>query len=167
MSRRYGRNGSIIAIVIALLAIFFAPKKATRHDDFPQSPRATGRQLQPAPAPTSPPVAAQREAPKSADAHGDKDLDLSGIRSEERAAIERVVSLIDAGGPFEYERDGIVFKNAERRLPAHDRGYYHEYTVPTPGARNRGARRIIAGGGGELFYTNDHYRSFVQIRTGS
>lgn len=72
--------------------------------------------------------------------------------------------LIDQGGPFPYSRDGITFGNYEKRLPLKNRGYYREYTVPTPGLRNRGARRIIAGGSGERYYTADHYQSFQRIR---
>ena len=53
---------------------------------------------------------------------------------------------IQAGGPFPFEKDGIVFGNRERLLPPHPRGFYHEYTVPTPRARDRGARRIVCGG---------------------
>ncbi len=71
---------------------------------------------------------------------------------------------IKTGGPFPYQKDGIVFGNFERRLPPHERGYYHEYTVPTPKARDRGARRIIAGRAGEFYYTDDHYNSFKRIR---
>jgi ribonuclease T1 len=74
---------------------------------------------------------------------------------------------IEAGGPFSYERDGVVFGNRERILPSHPRGYYHEYTVPTPGAHNRGARRIVCGGPKRTpdacFYTDDHYQSFRRI----
>lgn len=73
------------------------------------------------------------------------------------------LKLIRQGGPFPYERDGIVFGNFERILPKQRRGYYHEYTVPTPGARNRGARRIVSGQGGEFYYTDDHYQSFKRI----
>ncbi len=80
--------------------------------------------------------------------------------------------LIKQGGPFPYRKDGSVFGNFELRLPARPRGYYHEYTVPTPGARDRGARRIVAGQGstgdvrtsGEYYYTDNHYRSFRKIR---
>lgn len=73
---------------------------------------------------------------------------------------------IDQGGPFAYRRDGIVFNNFERRLPPRPRGYYHEYTVPTPGSRSRGARRIVTGGEPpvEFHYTDDHYRSFHRIQ---
>ena len=68
------------------------------------------------------------------------------------------------GGPFAYPRDGAVFKNFERILPKQPRGYYHEYTVKTPGARNRGARRIISGGNDEYYFTSDHYQTFKRIR---
>lgn len=74
------------------------------------------------------------------------------------------LSLIKQGGPFPYERDGVVFGNFERTLPRQARGYYHEYTVKTPGARNRGARRIISGEAHEYYYTADHYQTFKRIR---
>jgi len=93
------------------------------------------------------------------------------------------LALIRKGGRFPYERDGIVFGNYERRLPPQPRGYYREFTVPTPGINHRGARRIVAGGcdrgaapgrrpperwiapcpAGEFYYTADHYRSFQRI----
>jgi ribonuclease T1 len=79
-----------------------------------------------------------------------------------------VLAQIRQGGPFAYQRDGVVFGNREGSLPAHPRGYYHEYTVPTRGERTRGARRIVCGGEKTApdvcFYTNDHYRSFRRIR---
>lgn len=75
------------------------------------------------------------------------------------------LALIQRGGPFPYRKDGIVFQNRERRLPAMPRGYYREYTVPTPGSRDRGARRIVTGGNPPdvYYYTADHYRSFRRI----
>ncbi len=72
--------------------------------------------------------------------------------------------MIRQGGPFPFDRDGVVFGNFERILPKQPRGYYHEYTVKTPGARNRGARRIISGNPGEYYYSADHYQSFKRIR---
>lgn len=75
--------------------------------------------------------------------------------------------LIRQGGPFPYEKDGVVFGNRERLLPMHPRGYYREYTVKTPGSRNRGARRIVCGGPVRTpyacYYTGDHYASFKRI----
>lgn len=82
---------------------------------------------------------------------------------------QRTLRLIKEGGPFLYPRkDGSVFGNFEKRLPPKPRGYYREYTVPTPGSRDRGARRIVAGSppetSGEYYYTDDHYRSFRRIK---
>ena len=76
---------------------------------------------------------------------------------------QHTVRSIRAGGPFPYERDGVVFGNFERLLPRRERGYYREYTVATPGIRHRCARRIVAGRQGDLYYTADHYRSFRSV----
>ena len=78
------------------------------------------------------------------------------------------LSLIRHGGPFRYRQDGSVFGNREKQLPVRERGYYREYTVPTPGSRDRGARRIVAGAGvrgaGEVYYSDDHYNNFRRIK---
>lgn len=74
------------------------------------------------------------------------------------------IRLIRKGGPYPYARDGAVFSNREGRLPREKRGYYREFTVKTPGERTRGARRIVAGAGGELYYTDDHYTRFRRVR---
>jgi len=92
------------------------------------------------------------------------DVSLASLPVEARTTEQ----LIHSGGPFPYAKDGVVFGNYEKRLPRHPRGWYHEYTVPTPGARNRGARRIICGGNPPTepeacFYTEDHYNSFHRI----
>jgi ribonuclease T1 len=70
---------------------------------------------------------------------------------------------IKQGGPFAFKRDGAVFNNFERVLPKRQHGYYHEYTVVTPGMNNRGVRRIISGKAGEYYYTADHYQTFKRI----
>lgn len=85
---------------------------------------------------------------------------LADLPPEARTTLR----LIEQGGPFPYRRDGVVFGNYERRLPLRPRGHYREYTVPTPGARDRGARRIVTGDHGERYYTDDHYRTFRRIR---
>jgi len=76
--------------------------------------------------------------------------------------------LIGKGGPFKYSRDGVVFGNREKLLPAKPHGYYHEYTVRTPGAKDRGARRMVCGGRktepDACYYSDDHYQSFRRIR---
>jgi ribonuclease T1 len=92
----------------------------------------------------------------------------SAFLAETRASdlpreARETLALIKAGGPFPYAQDGRVFSNRESLLPLQKRGYYREYTVRTPGARDRGARRIVAGSGGDYYYTDDHYRSFQQI----
>ncbi|MBC3883069.1 ribonuclease [Undibacterium sp. LX40W] len=76
------------------------------------------------------------------------------------------IELIKQGGPFPYEKDGSVFGNYEKQLPKRQRGYYREYTVKTPYARNRGAKRIVTGGQSpsyRYYYTDDHYRSFREV----
>lgn len=73
---------------------------------------------------------------------------------------QATIALIARGGPFPYRQDGQTFQNRERILPAHPSGYYREYTAETPGSADRGARRIVAGEAGELYYTDDHYDSF-------
>lgn len=96
---------------------------------------------------------------------------VSVTLAELPAEARQTLNLIQRGGPFPFpHRDGSIFGNFERRLPQQPRGYYREYTVPTPGGHDRGARRIIAGGlshgsagAGEYYYSDDHYRSFRRI----
>jgi|APFre7841882630_1041343.scaffolds.fasta_scaffold23840_2 ribonuclease T1 len=92
------------------------------------------------------------------------EVTLADLPKEAREAH----ALVLKGGPFPYERDGVVFGNREKLLPAKPRAYYHEYTVRTPGAKNRGARRLICGGPktapDTCYYTDDHYQSFRRIR---
>jgi ribonuclease T1 len=90
------------------------------------------------------------------------DIALGALPGEAHATL----ALIKAGGPFADARDGRVFGNFEKILPARQRGYYREFTVRTPGAHDRGARRIVAGAGApvEYYYTDDHYNSFRRIR---
>lgn len=96
------------------------------------------------------------------------DIAVSELPREARDTL----ALIKRGGPFPFRKDGTVFHNRERRLPAKPRGYYTEYTVRTPGSRDRGPRRIVAGRGatgdpatgGEYWYTDDHYETFRRIR---
>ncbi len=92
------------------------------------------------------------------------EVSLSSLPSE----AKRTHQLVLSGGPFPYEKDGSVFGNRERQLPVMARGYYREYTVKTPGSRDRGARRIVCGGKPptqpeSCFYTADHYASFRRI----
>ena len=105
-------------------------------------------------------VPAQARAPFTDDAV----VALAALPAEARQTEQ----LIRQGGPFAYAKDGSVFGNRERLLPTYARGYYREYTVKTPGARDRGARRIVCGGSqptqpDACYYTGDHYASFARI----
>jgi ribonuclease T1 len=120
--------------------------------------------------PTPPPGGTGTPAPgKTATSHrAANPSSLPEIR-ESTLPVEgrRVLALIRAGGPYQFSQDDQVFGNFERVLPARDRGYYREYTVPTPGEPDRGARRIVAGNGGEKYYSGDHYATFKYIAEGS
>lgn len=89
---------------------------------------------------------------------------MSEVTADElpREALE-TLALIQRDGPFPFDRDGITFQNREGILPDRQRGYYSEYTVITPGISHRGAKRIVAGREGELYYTDDHYESFSWV----
>jgi ribonuclease T1 len=79
------------------------------------------------------------------------------------AEVTRTWRLVESGGPFPYDEDGAAFGNREGLLPDERTGYYREYTVPTPDSPDRGARRLVTGAGDEVYYTGDHYRSFVVV----
>ena len=112
-----------------------------------------GRRAEPAPT-------GDRTSSASADpASGLPTVRLADLPPE----ASQVVDLIDRGGPFDEDEDGSTFRNDEEILPDRPRGYYREYTVPTPGSDDRGARRIVGGEAGELYWTGDHYRSFSLI----
>lgn len=107
-------------------------------------------------------------APQGAQAVSANPSDLPEIpESALPAEGRKVLELIREGGPYRYSQDDQAFGNFERILPRRDRGYYREYTVPTPGEPDRGARRIVAGDDGEKYYTDDHYESFQFIAEGS
>jgi ribonuclease T1 len=94
----------------------------------------------------------------------------SGLPTIAESALPReavtTLALVRVGGPFPHEEDGGTFGNRERLLPRHESGYYREYTVETPGDDDRGPRRLVAGAGGDLYWTTDHYASFRQVEEG-
>lgn len=108
----------------------------------------------------TPPVTRTAPAPSPAPTVESPDADAA-LPPEADATL----ALIAAGGPYPFARDGVVFGNYEHRLPHRERGWYREYTVPTPGVEHRGARRIVTGGDppAEYWYTDDHYESFRKI----
>lgn len=117
------------------------------------APSASPNPTAPPRAPESPPRGPAHEAPL------DRVLGYYDLPAEAQETID----LIRAGGPFPYDRDGITFGNFEGLLPPEPRGWYREYTVPTPGLDHRGARRIVVGRDGTMYYTHDHYASFTRI----
>jgi len=98
-------------------------------------------------------------------------LEIGAIRYDELPPeAKETLRRIERGGPYPYRRDGLIFRNYEGKLPRKPRGYYLEFTVPTPEIKHRGARRIVVGRGAtadvrkaEKYYTEDHYRTFMRI----
>ncbi|MGA4843169.1 ribonuclease domain-containing protein [Streptomyces sp. G45] len=108
---------------------------------------------------TSPSTSRSPSMSTPAWARGMRTVAVADLPAEARHTLR----LIDRGGPFPYAKDGTVFGNFEGELPRRARGYYHEYTVRTPGERDRGARRLVTGRERELYYTDDHYASFRAV----
>ncbi|GGP42388.1 ribonuclease domain-containing protein [Saccharothrix coeruleofusca] len=112
---------------------------------------------------TAPTSAPATSAPASGVPGADSGLPVEPL-SRLPAEAARTWQLIGRGGPFPHpEHDGARFHNRERRLPAKSGEYYREYTVPTPGSPDRGARRLVTGERDEVYYTGDHYESFVVV----
>ncbi|MEV6443601.1 ribonuclease domain-containing protein [Amycolatopsis sp. NPDC051716] len=133
----------LVAVFFALLATLFAGVTAAA-----------------AASPAAPAVVAQNAC---GNLSGFSHTTLSALPPE----ATKTYNLIQTGGPFPYPKnDGVVFDNREGVLPACASGYYHEYTVPTPGSSTRGTRRIVTGSAGEYFYTGDHYATFKVIDIG-
>lgn len=139
------RNPRLLITAIALLLLGLVGNHFLQRPAKPQfAPSLSGA---PAPSPSATPAGLA-----SAD----------GLPGFLPAEARQTIALIQRGGPFPHRQDGSVFGNREQRLPQRERGYYREYTVETPGAGNRGARRIITGGQppDAWYYTSDHYESF-------
>lgn len=147
--QRY-RLGVLLVAAVILVVWFFTP---AGQDD----PESSGSST------TSSDTSSPSSPPASEGADPESGLPLVDLADLPPEATE-VVELIDAGGPFpEPDHDGGTFQNREDLLPDRPMGYYKEYTVPTPGEDDRGARRIVAGAEGELYWTGDHYSSFSRI----
>jgi len=146
--RRTGRVAVVlVAVVVVLLVWWWVGQGSGGPFDDAAQQRASATSS----------VSAAAPAPK----------DTSGLPTVQVAELpvqaRETLDLIADGGPYPYPRDGVVFQNRERLLPRKAGGYYREYTVPTPGEDDRGARRIIVGKGGERYWTSDHYASFSVI----
>ncbi|MFL6061116.1 MAG: ribonuclease domain-containing protein [Marmoricola sp.] len=137
MNQRSGLAGGLVVVLVVLAALFAWHGGSSSHapQHGPRAGSTTGR------------------------ATGSHEVTLSGLPAE----AQHTVALIERGGPYPYDRDGVTFRNLEGHLPPQPDGYYREYTVPTPGSADRGARRIVLGAGGELYYSSDHYKTFRVI----
>jgi len=155
MGPRLAGSGTVILVVAAALGVWWLTGPDGSTTDDPSHPHAS----------TSSAHVSDRVAPSEVidgtdPSSGLPFVELSSLPPE---AVD-TVHLIDSGGPFPYDEDGSTFGNYEGLLPDEPSGYYKEYTVETPGSPDRGARRIISGGDGRLYWTADHYASFEVIR---
>lgn len=160
-SRSTRTAAAVVVLVLALLAVLVAlvgpgGSDAVPAATGPSAPKASGAR---SPGARTSPSATRPAAGRDA---------RSGLRVVALGELPReaqaTVALVDRGGPFPYAQDGVTFGNYKLVLPAEPRGWYREYTVRTPGERDRGPRRIVTGDHDtQLFYTGDHYASFVQV----
>ncbi|MEK7413199.1 MAG: ribonuclease domain-containing protein [Planctomycetota bacterium] len=153
-TKKLGPLGIIVGVIIIVAVAVFQ-----------QSPEAPS-------APGTPPRdrAATQTTPASTTnaAHAPARWDTVGGSAitdpEQVRGIWDTLQMIKRGPPFPHRQDGVVFENREGRLARHPNGWWHEYTVVTPGAGDRGARRLVVGSDGEAWYTEDHYRTFSKLR---
>ena len=168
-ARRDARRVAVLAVllVLALVAVLLGLVGPGGSAGVPATPGATTRattgsaSLSPTARTSTRPSAGATRAGGARDPEtGLRTVALSDLPREAQATV----ALVDRGGPFPYTQDGVTFANRERELPAHPRGWYREYTVRTPGERDRGPRRIVTGDDDRLvFYTADHYASFLRV----
>lgn len=142
MTRRRGARSAVIAVVTGLIVVLLAALVVAGGGD------------------STAPV-----APISAEPVGTPNIATIAASALPKQGHD-TLALIAAGGPFPYKQDDGLFANREGRLPKQSRTYYREYTVKTPGAGNRGARRIVTGSRGERYYSADHYETFHRIVAG-
>lgn len=174
MRRRWTVGTLLLGLAVAALVVFNlfmapggAPPGPGRQSAAPQGTTTASPAIS-TPAPTSATSAPAAAPPSSAKPSGVQNTSgLAAIRESQLPAEgRRTLALIRQGGPYPYSRDGVTFGNFERILPRKASGYYREYTVPTPGESDRGARRIVAGQAGDKYYSADHYGSFKFIAEG-
>lgn len=155
------RTGLVAAFMLLIVAVFSGCSTAV---DDAATPAAAPNSTATASATTDNPANAGTGS-DLAPATATSDLPTVRVSQLPAQAVD-TLELIDAGGPFPYDRDGVTFQNREGILPSQPQGFYSEYTVITPGSKDRGARRIVAGDDGSRFYTDDHYDSFREVVAG-
>lgn len=175
--------GSTVVAVITALAVWWLNDGPGASEEPPPAPETSATaEAEPTPTPTPTPSTGEEPTASSIPSESpspsytettqapddmpatDPDSGLPYVALDDLPPeAAQTVDLIDAGGPFPYDKDGSTFGNYEGLLPDRHDGYYSEYTVETPGSDDRGARRIVAGSEGELYWTEDHYESFERI----
>lgn len=151
--RRVGLVGAVVLLIAAIVG-------GWSHGQTPAHPPGHAPTATQAPAPAAPTATAQADAPP------DHYATIGGQPINDRDTVRGIwdtLRRVAHGPPFPYRQDGASFSNREGRLPTRDRGWWHEYTVETPGSPDRGARRLVIGKDGETWYSGDHYRSFVRL----
>jgi ribonuclease T1 len=151
---------ALAAVVAVLLLVMLVPGGGGADDAPDAGPWTTA----------SEPAAVTPGGSSSSDTSSVSDTPASDLARVAESRLPReaadTLALVRAGGPYPYEQDDGVFGNRERLLPRQPRGYYREYTVETPGARDRGPRRLVVGEDGDIYWTTDHYASFRQVEAG-
>ncbi|MER7842827.1 ribonuclease [Kitasatospora sp. NPDC096077] len=154
----------LILAVLAGVGYLLAGKGGSSHPKAAASATSTtagGSAAKPS-APKPSPPAGGGPAPSGTWVPADPAL-ADVCRTKLPSQAQDTLGLIAKGGPYPYNRDGIVFENRESRLPKKGNGYYHEFTVVTPGSNDRGTRRVVTGGAGEQYWSADHYATFQEI----
>lgn len=155
----------VAVLALALVGSFLSTTATGPEEDQGDEVGAVDLDQDLVPGPTDVPAAPPEDGPVDG---GDdvverfSDLPPIGVSELPAEAVDTIL-LIDQGGPFPFDRDGITFFNREGLLPARPEGFYQEYTVITPGLDHRGARRVVIGQDGAVYYTADHYESFSEV----
>ena len=156
------RKANPLVFIVAAIVVIATGWWQQRHGEAKPASPVTAKTAAPKASPAAVPAQEAPSVPDSASASAGGPA-LERVPPAQREAVLATLARIESGGPFPHRQDGTVFQNREGRLPPRPRGYYREYTVATPGAPNRGARRLVAGSDGDLWYTSDHYNTFVRI----
>lgn len=166
---RAARSGqrSMIGLLVALITaaiVWWTQGDGNTPGAEPSPSDSPSVQQTTSPSPSAPTTSSSQTDDTGGDGGTDPDSGLPIVQvSDLPPEAAETLSLIDSGGPYPYDEDDGPFGNFEGILPDHDRGYYREYTVETPGLSHRGARRIVTGSDGEFYWTDDHYSSFSRI----
>jgi ribonuclease T1 len=159
-SRRSRSSSRFLLLLFSLLLLFLCTACTGFNSSYTSSPTATGSSFLSTPPPSGSEGGLNGlTIPTPLPDEGLPTIPFIDLPPE----AQQTIVLIAEEGPFPYRQDGTVFQNREELLPRKTSGYYREYTVITPGSSDRGARRIIVGAEGELYYSGDHYNSFRRV----